>query len=128
MNVEFITLEDVTDEIVSCTEADVAEANEYLLNVAKRFNVNEARIVLPPVYSVKRLGVVYALYICCVRNIGKDNIVSLNTESTRVDIYAQKAKFFKAELDLLEKTLSSADFINKSGGYGSGFSVPVRRG
>lgn len=128
MIVEFITLEDVTDEIVECTESDVTDANDYLLNVAKRFSVSEARIKMPPVYSVKRLGVVYALYICCVRNIGKDNIVSLDTESTRVDIYAQKAKFFKAELDRLEKTLSAADFIDKASGYGSGLSVPVWRG
>lgn len=128
MIVEFITLEDVTDEIVECTVSDVADANDYLLNVAKRFGVNEARIKQPPVYSVKRLGVVYALYICCVRNIGKDNIVALDTESTRVDIYAQKAKFFKAELDKLEKTLSASDFIDKQSGYGSGFSVPVWRG
>ena len=128
MIVEFITLEDVTDEIVECTESDVTDANDYLLNVAKRFGVSEARIKIPPVYSVKRLGVVYALYICCVRNIGKDNLTSLDTESTRDDIYAQKAKLFKEEIEALQKSISAADFIDgNASAYAGTWTAVVRR-
>lgn len=126
---ELITLEDVTDEIVTCEQSDVDEANSYLVNMAKRLNVKEERIINPPAYTVKRLGVVYALYICCVRNIGKDNLTSLDTESTRNDIYAQKAKFYKEELARLEKSISAFDFTGKSNSGGAGvISVPVWRG
>ena len=83
---DFITLEDVNDEIVECTQDDIAEANSYLLIVSQRLNVKEDRIVTPAAYTVKRLGVVYALYIACVRSVGKDNLTSLDTESTRNDI------------------------------------------
>ncbi len=128
---EFITLDDVTDEIVTCNVNDIAEANSYLLNIARRLGADETRLKATPVYTVKRLGVSYALYICCVRSIGKDNLTALDVESTRNDIYAQKARFFKAEIDSIEKKLTAAEFeevTGGSGGMGSGFCVPVRRG
>ena len=124
-------MDDVTDEIVECNVNDVAQANRYLLNLARKLGANEARLKTPPVYTVERLGIAYALYICCVRSIGKDNLVSLDTESTRNDIYAQKARFFKAEIDSLTKELTAADFEETQGGgssFGSGVCVPVRRG
>ena len=125
---DFITLEDLNDEIVTCVQTDVDEANMFLLNVAKRSGVNEAKIVIPPVYTVKRLGVVYALYIACVRNIGKDNLTSLDTESTRQDIYAQKAKFYKEELDSLLNSVSAADFLNgNANAYAGTWMAVVRR-
>ena len=125
---ELITLADVTDEIVTCEQSDVDEANDYLVSMAKHLNVKETKIITPPAYTVKRLGVVYALYICCVRNIGKDNLTSLDTESTRNDIYAQKAKFYKEELARLEKGLSAFDFTGKTNdGVGGVVSVPVWR-
>lgn len=124
---EFITAEDVVDDIVTCTESDIDEANSFLLNIAKRFRVTEARIKIPAVYTVKRLGAVYALYIACVRSIGKDNITALNTESTRMDIYAQKARFFKEEMDSIEQNLSANDFTGNFSEYDC-MNVPVWRG
>ena len=123
-------MDDVADDIVECNVNDVAQANRYLLNLARKLGANVARLRTPPVYTVERLGVAYALYICCVRSIGKDNLVSLDTESTRNDIYAQKARFFKAEIDGYLKDLTAEDFEEaKSGGsFGSGVCVPVRRG
>lgn len=126
---DFITLNDVNDEIVECTQADVDEANSYLMIVSKRLNVREERIVTPAAYTVKRLGVIYALYIACVRNVGKDNLTSLDTESTRNDIYAEKARFYREEWKLLEKNMTAADFTGGSNGIGLGgiCSVPVWR-
>lgn len=125
---DFITLQDVNDEIVTCVQADVDDANMFLLNVAKKNGVNEAKIVTPPVYTVKRLGVVYALYVACVRNIGKDNLTSLDTESTRDDIYAQKAKLFKEEIEALQKSISAADFIDgNASAYAGTWTAVVRR-
>ena len=126
---DFITLEDVNDEIVECTQDDIAEANSYLLIVSQRLNVKEDRIVTPAAYTVKRLGVVYALYIACVRSVGKDNLTSLDTESTRNDIYAEKARFYREEWKLLEKSITAADFTggNNGSGLGGVCSIPVWR-
>lgn len=124
---DFITLQDVTDEIVTCVQADVDEANSYLTNIAKRLNVKEERIVTPAAYTLKRLGVVYALYIACVRCMGKDNIVSLDTESLRSDIYAQKARYYREEIKTIEKSLSESDFTADYRNANGVVSVPVRR-
>lgn len=110
---DFITLADTTDEIVTCTQADVDQANSALVEIANRMLIKEVDIITPVAFTVKRLGIVYALYIAAVREIGKDNLTSLNTESTRMDIYAQKAKFFKEELDKLEKEVKASDFTGK---------------
>ena len=126
---KFITLEDITDDIIECSQDDVDEANNYLLIVAKRLNVREERIVTPAAYTVKRLGAIYALYIASVRSIGKDNLTSLDTESTRNDIYAQKAKFFMSEWKEVEKNMTAADFTGGGSGesFGGVFSIPVWR-
>lgn len=127
---DLITLDDVNDEIVTCTQEDVDEANSYLTIVAKRLNVKEERIITPAAHTVKRLGVIYALYIACVRSIGKDNLTSLDTDSTRNDIYAVKARFYREEWKAMEKSMTAADFTGKNStdGLGGIFSVPVWRG
>lgn len=123
----FITLEDVCDEILNCTQADIDEANSFVSNTAKRLGVKTAQIKSPPVFTVKRLAVVYALYICAVRNIGKDNLTALDTESLRQDIYAQKAQFLKAELRQLETQVDFEDFTGKTSGLESCCIAVVRR-
>lgn len=115
---DFITLSDVVDDIVQCTQNDVDEANSFLMGIAKRLRISNERIVLPPVFTVKRLGCVYALYIACTRCMGKDNLTSLNTEALRMDIYAQKREAFKTELDKLMEEIEAADFTQDySDGY-----------
>lgn len=109
---DFITLNDVVDDIVQCTQSDVHQANELLLGIAKRLRISNERIVLPAVYTVKRLGCVYALYIACTRSMGRDNLTSLNTEALRQDIYAQKREAFKTELERLEEQMEADDFTD----------------
>lgn len=109
---DFITLNDVVDDIVQCTQNDVDEANSFLMGIAKRLRISEERIVTPAVYTVKRLGCVYALYIACTRSMGRDNLTSLNTEALRQDIYAQKREAFKTELERLEKEIEADDFTD----------------
>ena len=116
MIMDFITLEDTADEIVTCTQKDVDEANDALMEIARRMLIEDTKIVLPVAFTAKRLGAVYALHMAAVRSIGKDNLTSLNTESTRMDIYAQKAKFFQEEIDRLEKEIKAADFTGKEVG------------
>lgn len=109
---DFITLNDVVDDIVQCTQSDVDQANEFLLGIAKRLRISNERIVLPAVYTVKRLGCVYALYIACTRSMGRDNLTSLNTEALRQDIYAQKREAFKTEMERLEEQMEADDFTD----------------
>lgn len=107
---DFITLNDVVDDIVQCTQSDVDEANSFLMGIAKRLRISNERIVLPPVFTVKRLGCVYALYIACTRSMGRDNLTSLDTQALRQDIYAQKREAFKVELDKLMEEVDAEDF------------------
>ena len=107
---DFITLNDVVDDIVQCTQNDVDEANSFLMGIAKRLRISNERIVLPPVFTVKRLGCVYALYIACTRSMGRDNLTSLDTQALRQDIYAQKREAFKVELDKLMEEVDAEDF------------------
>lgn len=109
---DFITLGDVVDDIVQCTQNDVDEANSFLLGIAHRLRISDERIVTPAVYTVKRLGCVYALYIACTRSMGRDNLTSLNTEALRQDIYAQKREAFRTELERLEKEIEADDFTD----------------
>lgn len=109
---DFITLDDVVDDIVQCTQNDVDEANSFLLGIAHRLRISDERIVTPAVYTVKRLGCVYALYIACTRSMGRDNLTSLNTEALRQDIYAQKREAFRTELERLEKEIEADDFTD----------------
>lgn len=115
---EFITLADVVDDIVEVTQTEVDDANAFLTGITKRLRISEERIVTPAVWTVKRLGCVYALYVACTRCMGKDNLTSLNTEALRQDIYAQKREAFKTELERLEKEIEAADFTQDySDGY-----------
>ena len=115
---DFITLADVVDEIVEVTQTEVDDANDFLMGITKRMHISEERIVTPAVWTVKRLGCVYSLYIACTRCMGKDNLTSLNTEALRQDIYAQKREAFKTELDKLMEEIEAADFTQDySDGY-----------
>jgi len=123
----FIYLDDLEDEIITCTQSDADEANSFIINHARSLGVPAYKIITPVVYTVKRLGVVYALSIAAFRSIGKDNLTSLNTESTREDIYAQKYRLLKAELAELQASLTATDFTGKESNRGSSFCVPLRR-
>lgn len=123
----FISLADLDDEIIECKQSDADEANDFLLDFAHSLGVKNVKILIPPVYTVKHLGVVYALSNAAFRSIGKDNLTSLDTESTREDIYAQKYRLLQAELAKLEASVTAADFTGKQESALSAFCVPLRR-
>lgn len=122
---DYITLLDIQDEILACTDEDVAAGNEYIEHAAARVGVKPGQIELPVRFNVKRLGVCFACYNRCLLSVGTDPTAVFESgkyaEST--DIYAQKLKFYKAELERLADTVLAADFTGEGGKAGAVISL-----
>lgn len=119
---EIIILEDVQDDILKITQGDVDNANSFIVDMAARRGVAETEIVIG--YMVKRLAIVYACYTRAVASVGTD--VMANMDGNRgTDVYAQKAEFYKKELNTLSSSMTASDF---NGGKRKGVaSIPVYR-
>lgn len=117
-----IALEDVQDDILKITQDDVDNANSFIVEMAARRGVAESDIVIG--YMVKRLASVYACYTRAVASVGMD--VMANMDGNRgTDVYAQKADFYKKELNTLSNTMTASDF---NGGRRKGVaSIPIYR-
>ena len=110
---DFITTSDITDEILQVSDADVVAANAYVNGLAQKFRVTDASLLLnPPSYTVKRAAICYACYIRAINAIGTDATVVFEGSGGGEgrDINAQKAKFYKQELDSLVNNLTTSAF------------------
>lgn len=113
---DFITIADITDEVLQVSDADVVSANAYVNGLAKKFRVtDETQLLNPPSYVVKRIAVCYACYVRAINAIGTDATVVFDGSggSEGRDINAQKAKFYKQELDSLVGSLSTSSFTGE---------------
>lgn len=106
---EFITIEDNSDNILTWQESNVVLANDYLLALAKGFGLTEEEIQLPPKPLVKRLGAAVASRECAASMVGSDTTVMLGGNRTE-DIYLQKYNLYHSTVKDLESRLSYADF------------------
>lgn len=106
---EFITLDDVRDNVLQVTEEDIKEANEYVLATAVSIGTDVADIKLPANYMVKRLGIVFACYNRCLLSVGSDATVVFEGNRNN-DVFAQKLEFYKNELNELTAELRTYDF------------------
>ena len=106
---EFITIDDIQDSILQYTDADVAAANEFVLNTALKLGAKQEEIKLPANFSVKRLGVVFACYNRCLLSVGSDATVVFEG-SRNDDVFAQKLNFYKAEVEKISNELRVYDF------------------
>ena len=113
----FIELSDINDDILPCNEEDVDSANAYVLGLANKHRISENKIIMPPKYVVKRIAICYACYIRGMSLIGSDAIAGYNRDGGEGrDINAQKAKFYKQELDGLINNLTASDFAEEVSG------------
>nr|DAZ15050.1 MAG TPA: hypothetical protein [Caudoviricetes sp.] len=119
----YITLTDIRDNLITCEQSDVDESNAYVSGLAVRLGVNEADIPSAIPVIVKRLCVVYACYLRCLQLIGTDNLTAF--ETINQDIYAQKLEFFRLEVNRITNSLCATDFTGKKVAGGS---VPLWRG
>lgn len=120
---DYITVSDIQDEILQCTDDDIAMGNDTIEHLAQKLGVSE--IPLPVKAIVKRLGVVSACYNRCLMQAGTDPTTVFNGAGgvENSDVYAQKLKLYKAEMQRLMETITAADFGVAGGGGRSTISL-----
>lgn len=106
---EFITIDDIQDSVLQCTDADIKEANDFVLNTALKLGAKQEEIKLPANFLVKRLGVVFACYNRCLLSVGSDATVVFEG-SRNDDVFAQKLNFYKTEVEKISAELRVYDF------------------
>lgn len=114
---DYISLDDIKDEILQCTADDVAMGNDTIEHLANKLGVS--KIIVPVKAIIKRLGVVSACYNRCLMQAGTDPTTVFNGAggAENSDVYGQKLKMYKAEMQRLTETITTADF-GVSGGRG----------
>ena len=122
---EYITLSDIRDSLITCEQSDVDESNAYVNGLAVRLGVNDVDVPQPAPVIIKRLCVVYACYLRCLQLVGTDNLTTFETAGVNKDIYAQKLEFFRLEVNRITNTLCATDFTGKAAVGGS---IPLWRG
>lgn len=110
---DFITLDDVHDNILTCRESDVTYANDYLLRKAESFGLGEDDLASPCSPVICQYGAAVACRSCAAAMIGSDSTVTMDA-SRNDDIYLQKYNVYKELVAGIEASLSYADFA-KSG-------------
>ncbi len=116
---EYITLDDLHDDILIFTADDVAESNKFIVDTALKYGVAENEILVPCTYSIKRLGVVFACYNRCLMSVGRDGTAVFDG-SRNADIFSVKLEYYRAELKRLTESLSKADFCGSKSTNGHG--------
>lgn len=112
---EFITLDDIKDEVLNVTPDDVDNANSYVNGLAERFRIKPEELINPPTYTTKRIAICYACYIRAISEVGTDAAVNYSGElsGANQDVYIQKAKLYRQEMDALTNNLTALAFTGK---------------
>jgi hypothetical protein len=123
----YITTDDIEDQILACTEGDAAAANAYIEWAASLRGVRPERIPTPAPFAVKRLGVCFACYNRALLSAGADPTAVFQGERGQEgkDVYEQKRKMYREEMERLLGALTAEDF--KGERRGGGASVSLRR-
>ena len=105
----FITIDDITDNILTCQDHHIEYANGYLTDLAYSFNLTIDELRFPPGERAKRLGTYLACRECALDMVGSDTTVMVD-HSRSEDIYLQKYKLYDQLVKDLEAKLSFDDF------------------
>lgn len=109
MSLTFITIDDITDNILNPLDKHIEYANSYLTDKAYSFNLVIDEIRFPPSNRVKRLGALLACRECALDMVGSDTTVMTDGKRTE-DIYLQKYKLYDELIQDLESKLGFEDF------------------
>jgi len=109
---DFISLNDIQDSILNCTDDDVSFANDRLEAKAKSFGLTDDEIVSPCRESVKQLGTAIACRQCALRMIGSDTTVMINGQRGD-DIFLQKYKTYAEQVKTLSASMDFTDFAGE---------------
>lgn len=112
---DYIDFGDIQDAVLDCKYEDIVYGNEIINSLASRLKVTD--IPEPVPYIVKRLGVVAACYNRCLLQTGTDPTTVFNGAGgvENSDIYAQKLKLYKAEMERLMASITAADLASPEG-------------
>lgn len=117
---EFITLEDIADTILTCRDCDISYANDYLHRLAVSFGLSDTDIQLPARPAVKQLGSAIACRECAAACVGTDPTVMVDGNRAD-DVYYQKYKMYVQMAKDIESRLTYTDFsIEGVDGSGKG--------
>ena len=106
---DFVALDDVHDNILTCRESDITYANDCLLHKAESFGLAEDDLAVPCSPVIRQLGAAVACRVCAAAMVGSDSTVMMDG-SRKDDIYLQKYNIYKELVTGLERSLSYADF------------------
>lgn len=120
----YVNLYEVQDSFLSVTERDIEQANLYVGSIARQKGVKEEDIIIPIGFNVKRLAILFACYNNCLSSVGTDATTTFDG-GNRADIYADKLKLYKDEIDKIEGKLTKADFVGQNNG---GATISLWRG
>lgn len=115
---EYVKLEDIKDEILECTEDDIAAANKYVDQIARTLGVDEDKVADPVPFIVNRLGICFACYNRALMNVGTDPTTTLDGSEGK-DINDQKRKLYLQELECIKEKLTAEDFTGEKRGGNS---------
>ena len=120
----YITLDDIFDEMLTCTDEDIDVGNDMIVREARRLN---AEIEEPITAIVKRLGVCAACYNRCLMQAGTDPTTVFNGANgvENSDVYVQKLKMYRTEMERIVSTLTAEDFGTVGGR--ARYSIPLHR-
>lgn len=117
-----IIIDDVRDDVLTVTENDITDANRFTTDVGVRLGVAEENFTFPPRYTVRRLAIAYACYLAALRSVGTDGSVIFNGQEG-VDIYAQKLKYYGAEVEAITSNIIAGDFSDAKKTAGRTFEI-----
>lgn len=127
---DFITLYDISDNILVCRDSDIEYANDYLHRLAASFGLADDEVRLPPSIAVQQLGKAIACRECAAAMVGSDTTVMVDGNRSE-DIYYQKYKMYVQLAKDLESRLTykdmAVDGIDGSGKGGVGI-IRLSRG
>ena len=109
---EYINITDIDDKFLNVTENEIKQANSFIEDTATQMGINLSSIKVPVTFTIRRIGVLFACYTCCLARVGTDPTTSFEN-GNRQDIYAQKLGFYKQELNQLVSRLTRADFVGQ---------------
>lgn len=107
----FITIDDITDNILNVAATHIEYANSYLTDLAYSFNLTIDDMRFPASRRVVRLGAVLACRECALDMVGSDTTVMADNRRSD-DIYLQKYKLYDELVKDLESKLDFTDFAN----------------
>lgn len=100
---KYFEKEEIRDQLLAdmLTEEDIADADNYIDDLAQSLNVEPRDIVIPTPYKVKQLAMSYALMICA-----RGGSIMNERGADGNDAYEIKRRVYQREIDRLTSAMT----------------------